>query len=176
MWKHLLHISTKYNRVSLTYALQSSGGVFLPRISHWSVFGVLGTWSTCICPTPRLLFTGGVDISFSNHKARIPAQLLLNMCDSRYDFSLTFLLLVIPWQVEHHVDQQPESKELRISSLYREGIKYIMHFILGCDLSLCLVRYLLWLFAFSVYLSCTCQLGHVFSLSHPSLIAYWEVF
>lgn len=33
------------------------------------------------------------------------------------------------------------------------------------------VRHLLWLFAFSVYLSSPCRLGHVFSPSYPSLSA-----
>lgn len=86
-----VYLHTRGSRVNLTYALQSFGGVFLPRISHGECLVFWGPWSTCICPRPRLLFTGGVDISFSNHKARIPAQLQLNMCDSRYNFSLTFL-------------------------------------------------------------------------------------
>lgn len=29
-----IYLHTKYSRVNLTYALQSFGGVFLPRLSH----------------------------------------------------------------------------------------------------------------------------------------------
>lgn len=86
-----IHLHTKCSRVSLTYALQSFGDVFLPRISHGECLVFWGHWSTCIWPRPGLLFTGDVGISFSKHKARIPAQLQSNMCDSRYNFSLTFL-------------------------------------------------------------------------------------
>lgn len=50
---------------------------------------------------------------------------------------------MIPWQEASIALCGPAAWEqgsgARISSLYRKGIRYIMHFILGCDLPLCLL-------------------------------------
>lgn len=74
VWKHLLYIATyqmQQGKFDICFAV--FWWCFSSQDLPWSVLVFWGPWSTCICPRPSLLFIGSVDISFSKHKARIPA-------------------------------------------------------------------------------------------------------